>query len=83
MHSICLILIMMVYFYSSCIPVVYLHCIGIIFVTCQGRIQDFHLGGGGGGRKRLCANAHYEREIRSPFRQGSRALEALGGFNAL
>ena len=28
--------------------------------------------GGGGGRKRLlCANAHNEREIRSPFRQGS------------
>ena len=46
----------------------------------QGRIQDFHLGGEG-------ANAHYEREIRSPFRQGSRArlraLEALGVFNAL
>ena len=29
-------------------------------------------GGGGGARKRLlCANAHNEREIRSPFRQGS------------
>ena len=39
-------------------------------------------GGGGGGQKIICANAHYEREIRSPFRQGSRArlkgLEALG-----
>ena len=50
----------------------------------QGRIQDFHLGG---AQKIICANAHYEREIRNPFRQGSRArlraLEALGVFNAL
>ena len=28
----------------------------------QGRIQDFHLGGGG-ARKRLYARTHYEREI--------------------
>ena len=28
---------------------------------------------GGGAQKIICANAHYEREIRSPFRQGSRA----------
>ena len=51
----------------------------------QWRIQDFHLGG---AQKITCANAiYYEREIRSPFRQGSRArlraLEALGVFNAL
>ena len=50
----------------------------------QGRIQDFHLRG---AQKITCANAHYDREIRSPFRQGSRAclraLEALGVFNAL
>ena len=26
-----------------------------------------------GAQKIICANAHYEREIRSPFRQGSRA----------
>ena len=42
------------------------------------------MGGGGGAQKITCANAHYEREIRSPFRQGSRArlraLEALGFF---
>ena len=30
-------------------------------------------GGGGGAQKIICANAHYEREIRSSFRQGSRA----------
>ena len=52
----------------------------------QGRIQDFNLGGGG-AQKIICANAHYEREIRSPFWQGSRArlmaLEALRVFNAL
>ena len=39
-------------------------------------------GGGGGAQKIMCPHAHYEREIRSPFRQGSRArlraLEALG-----
>ena len=46
----------------------------------QRRIQDFHLGGGG-AQMITCADAHYEREIRSPFRQGSR--EALGDFNAL
>ena len=42
---------------------------------------------GGGAQKITCANAHYEREIRSPFRQRSRArlraLEALGFFYAL
>ena len=43
--------------------------------------------GGGGAKDYIYANAHYKREIRSPFRQGSRArlraLEALGVFNAL
>ena len=49
----------------------------------QGRIQDFHLGG---AQKIICANAHHEREIRSPFRQGSRArltLIPLGYFEDL
>ena len=47
----------------------------------QGRIQDFHLGGGE-RKKVLCQHAHYERGTH--FRQGSRArlraLEALGVF---
>ena len=51
----------------------------------QGRIQDFHLGGGGGGQKIMWAQAHYERENRSPFRQGSRAcmLKGPGSFKGL
>ena len=57
------------------------------YYTISGTDPEFSLGGGGGAQKIICANAHYEREIRSPFRQGSRArlraLEALGVFNAL
>ena len=49
----------------------------------QGRIQDFQLGGGG-GQKIMCANAQYESETQSPFRQWfrarRRALGALGVF---
>ena len=59
-------------------------CVCVYVCVCvQGRIQDFHLGG---AQKIICANAYYERKLRSPFRQGSRArlraLEALGFFNA-
>ena len=38
-------------------------------VRYQGRSQDFHLGGGGGGQKIMCAQGHYERETRSPKAQ--------------
>ena len=31
----------------------------------------------------MCEQAHHEREAQSPLRPGSRALEALGGFDAL
>ena len=50
----------------------------------QGRIQDFHLGGGGGGAKRSCAPTHImstKPEVpysRSPGPAGWRALEAIG-----
>ena len=40
----------------------------------QGRIQDFH---GGGGQKIMCAHAHHEREV--PYA----CMEALGVFDAL
>ena len=50
------------------------------YVTDQGRIQDFHWGGGG-EQKIMCVYAHHEREARSPLRLRSRArlraLEAL------
>ena len=36
----------------------------------QGRIQDFHWGGGGGAQKIMCPHAHYERETGTHFRQG-------------
>ena len=53
------------------------------FISIQGRFQDSNLEGGGGAQKIIGAHAHYERETRGPFRQGStarwRALEALGG----
>ena len=51
----------------------------------QGRIQDFHLGEG--AQKIMSGHAHHEREARSSLRPGSRArlraLEPLGGFDAL
>ena len=49
----------------------------------QGRIQDFHLGGGGGA-KIMCPHAHYERKTELTFGRGPRArlwaLETLGLF---
>ena len=51
----------------------------------QGWIQDFPLGGGGGGRKRLCVPAHIRarsQKSRTTGVQGPliRALEALYVF---
>ena len=49
----------------------------------QGRIQGFHLGGGGGALRIICVHAQYERKARSPFRPGSSArltLKRLGYF---
>ena len=41
----------------------------------QGRIQDFHLGG---GAQKINVRAHHDREDRIPLRQGSMArLRAL------
>ena len=55
-------------------------------VPVQGRIQDFHLVGGG-AQKIMWAHAHHKLEARSPLTPGSRAhkwaLEALGVFDAL
>ena len=55
-------------------------------VSLQGRIQDFH-GGGGGAKDYLRARILPEHEPRSPLRPGPmarlRALETLGVFNAL
>ena len=58
-----------------------------VLVSSKYEWECFYRGGSrifmGGGRAK-CANAHYERETRSPFRHGSRAglraLEALGVF---
>ena len=37
----------------------------------QGRIQDFHLGGGGGGaQKIMCPHEHYERGTELTFGRG-------------
>ena len=36
----------------------------------QGRIQDFHLGGGGGAQKVMCQHAHYERGTELTFGRG-------------
>ena len=37
----------------------------------QGRIQDFHLGGGGGGaQKIMCPHSHYERKAELTFGRG-------------
>ena len=66
-------------------------CCDICFLQMYtGANPGFSLGGGGGGggaKKNMCANAYHEREARSPLRSGSRArlraLEALGGFDAL
>ena len=47
----------------------------------KGADPGFSNKSGGGGGKIMCAgapSAHHEREVRSPFRSGSRALEALG-----
>ena len=52
----------------------------IVLDNSQGRIQDFH-GGGGGGQNIMFAHPHHERESRSPLRAWSarlRALEAVG-----
>ena len=40
-------------------------------LTQSGADPGFSFRKGGGPQKIICANAHYEREIRSPFRQGS------------
>ena len=37
--------------------------------TSQGRIQDFHLGGGG-AQKIMCLHAHYERKTKLTFGRG-------------
>ena len=80
---------------TSCPNFIYLHIRDRAFApaapiswnksTDQGRIQDFHLGGG--GQKIMCAHAHHERLARCPLRPGSRArlgpLEALRVFCAL
>ena len=50
-------------------------------IQLQGRIQDFHLGGGGGGDAKDYVPARTLRaRNRTHFRQGSRALAALGLF---
>ena len=57
-----------------------------MLVRIAGADPGFSFGGWGegGAQKIMCAHAHYERETRSSFRQGSRArlraLEALWVF---
>ena len=58
-----------------------------MLVRIAGADPGFSFGGGGGGggaQKIMCPHSHYERETRSPYRQGSRArlraLEALWVF---
>ena len=50
-----------------------------------GADPGFSFRGGGGAQKIMWAQAHYERENRSPFRQGSRAcmLKGPGSFKGL
>ena len=56
---------------------------GKVTILLSGADPGFSLGGG--GQKIMCANAaHYEREARSPFWQGSRALlRALKALRAV
>ena len=67
-----------------CVILCSLHGMFIILNGYQGRIQDFHLGGGGGG---LCAQKDYERGTELTFGRGPGPAYGLwklwGYFNAL